>query len=162
MKVDKIYLDDELKNYYSNCLEEEIKLKKIDNGLIEPLRLISNSKNIRPIFSKKNKDSIGRNNHSYLVIAFTVNVESILLTEIKHYFLSKFNTDRNYKCSFIELNPYSKENGRAVTEVNKGSKWLIDAEYFNVNQIRFELKKGSKELHIEFWNELSSMLANLE
>lgn len=38
---------------YSNSLKEEIALKKIDNGLINPLRLISNCKNSRPVFSKR-------------------------------------------------------------------------------------------------------------
>ena len=156
----KIYLNNQLKNYYFNCLEEEITLKKIDKGLIDPLRQISNSKNIRPIFSKKNKDSFGRHNHSYISIAFESNIEEKLLTDIKPYFLSKYNSNKNYECNCIEIKPYNKKE-RATTKKNNGSKWQTDKDYFNVSQIRIDLKKGSKELHDEFWTELSAMLSGL-
>ncbi|WP_347922625.1 hypothetical protein [Pontimicrobium sp. SW4] len=154
------YLNDYLKKYYTDSLEEEIVLNKIDKGIIAHLRLIGNNESIRPIFSKKNKDSIDRYNHSYLSIAYESNIEKKLLTVVKPYFLSKYNSGRNYECNCIEIKPYIKEE-RAITEENRGSKWQIDSDYFNVNHIRIDLKKGTNELHNQFWMELSTMLSDL-
>jgi hypothetical protein len=158
--VNKIYLNKQLKDYYSDCLEKEICNKNIDDGIIEHLRLISKSENIRPIFSKKGKDSFRRNLQSYLNIAYSLNIESKLMTEIIPHFKSKFDSNDQMEFVYKEIEP-KVNSKRETTKENKGSEWLVNPDYFNISQIRFELKRGSLKQHEDFWNECSKLLSIL-
>lgn len=152
----KKYLNDSLKEYYSKSLIREIENKSIDEGIEDELRIISNSENIRPMFSKRGKH--GRNNKSYLSIAFTDIVEKLLLYEIQDYFIKVYSKNRRVKFEFLEIPPF-RNDGREVNEKNLGANWLIDEGYFDVNSIRFELKGGDEELHDRFWNDLADRLS---
>lgn len=81
MTTHRIYLNESSKKYYANCLIEEIEFNNIDNDIAEHLLSISKSNNLRPLFSKKSKDSIHKRDfHSFLQIAFTKEGEKSYLT----------------------------------------------------------------------------------
>lgn len=159
MTLQRIYLNDSLNKYYVNCLIEEIESNNIDEGLAEHLLSISKSKNVKSIFSKKGVDSINKRDlHSFLRIAFTKEAEIKLFNQIKPFFESKYGNIKQILFDCYERKP-SVSISRDITIHNKGAKWLVDSEYFNVSQLTFELKKGNKELHDEFWNELNRKLS---
>ncbi|MGM5471337.1 hypothetical protein ACS386_13750 [Flavobacteriaceae bacterium LMO-SS05] len=158
--MNKIYLDEDLKKYYANCLKTEIVLNNINQDLQDPLISINKSENIRTLFSKKDKHDLKNCLHSYLRIAFTSKVEQTLLTQIIPTFELNFNLNEKfeYKCSTID--PYIQPE-RKITKENKGSEWLINPEYFNVNQIKFDLQNGDSAIHDMFWAELNKYLSEL-
>ncbi|WMI66827.1 hypothetical protein RBH94_06595 [Aestuariibaculum sp. YM273] len=156
--MNKIYLDENLKNYYTNCLLEEIKLENIDKGIEDYLLLICKNNSIRPIFSKKGID-FGKH-YSYLKISYSKHSEDTILKKVIPYFETEYS-DNRYKCVCCEIKPYIQTK-RKVTIENEGSKWLVDSNYFNISQIRFELKGGSEDLHEKFWSELSLQLSELD
>lgn len=158
--LNKKYLTNDLKEYYSKCLREEIELGNIDKGLSDYLISISDSCNIRPIFSKKGKNITGNGLRSYLRIAFTKEIENILYNELVPYFMTNFNSNRKYRFKFKEIEAHSQEK-RNINEHNNGSKWLVDPEYFNVTQILFELKNGNQDIHEKFWHKLEEKLSIL-
>ena len=123
--MNKIYLNNQLKNYYSDCLEKEINLKNIDNGIIEHLRLISVCKNIRPTFSKKGKDSIGRYLHSYLDVTYTSNIERKLMSVIIPHFDLRYSSNDQSEFNCNEIKPRINQK-RKITKRNKGSEWFVN------------------------------------
>lgn len=155
--MNRIYLNDNLLKYYKEALVQEIENQSIDPEIAEYLLKISNSQNIRPLFSKRGKDLLGRNLESYLLIGFTSNVESILFNNVIPYFESNYNSERKIECKCFEVPPYVT-NERDANELNKGSKWLTDPNYFNISKIRFNLNGGTYELHNNFWIDLSKHL----
>jgi hypothetical protein len=159
MTLNRIYLNESSKKFYAQCLNEEIELDNINRSIVKHLLAISQSDNVRPIFSKKGNDSIyKRKLHSFLRIAFTKEAEKKLFNQVIPYFEKKYGNNNEYLFKWNEIKPY-KNIARNITDYNKGAKWLVDSEYFNVSQIIFELKKGNEEIHNKFWNELKSKLS---
>ena len=158
--MNKIYLNDHLKTYYTSCLREELLLGNIDQGIKDILLSLCEGKNVRPLFSKKGKHDIKNYLHSYLQFSFTSVVEHQLLTNIKPTLETNFSLNRQYDCNGSELPPRIQSK-REITEINKGSKWLVDPNYFNVSQIKFDLSKGDSKLHDKFWVELGDCLIKL-
>lgn len=156
--MNRIYLDDKLLQYYKEALIQEIDNKSIDDDIEENLLKISNSQNIRPVFSKRGKDMLGRNLASYLMIGFTSNVDKSLFNNIIPYFESNYNLTWKYECKCFEVPPYTNPK-MEITDANKGSKWLTDSDYFNISKIRFDLNGGTIELHNKFWMDLSDYLS---
>lgn len=158
----KIYLNKQLKDYYKHCLEEEIKLGKIDKNISNHLLTISKSKNIVPIFSKKGRNDISNNYfESYLRISFFEHIDSLIIENIRPKLEQKYSIEKDSEFMLKIIDPYIQIN-REINEKNMGAKWLTDPYYFNINQIEFKLSKGDDSLHNSFWNDLTNLLSGIE
>jgi hypothetical protein len=156
--LNKLYLNPDLLVYYKSALLEELELGNIDVDISTHLIKICDSNLIRPIFSKKGKNSINNKVlESYLRIAFTKEFYSKYLKEIVNNLNKKCNTQNKLRFSIIFIKPTIQEK-RERNEYNKSSKWLVDPNYFNISQIEFRLKNGDQELHDEFWKDLTYIL----
>ena len=159
--MNKIYLNEELKLYYSDSTEKEIALMNIPIELHQPLRSINNSENIRTLFSQKAQKKYGIGQlYSYLNIAYTLQIESTLLEEIIPALENEYRLKREIEFKYSIIQPYKQEI-REITEHNKGSEWLTNPEYFFINQIKFELQKGDAQDHDKFWEGLTKRLSKL-
>lgn len=158
--MDKVYLNSDLLIYYKSALLQELELGNIDADISTHLIKICDSKSIRPIFSKKGNNSINnRDLESYLRIAFTQELDFKRINLISKNLKEKYSIKYKLQFSSLIIQPYIQKK-REITTFNKSSKWLIDPNYFNVSQIEFRLKKGDKNRHQEFWNDLTSLLLN--
>lgn len=158
----RIYLNKQLKDYYKYCLEEEIRLGKIDKNISNHLLTINKSKNIAPVFSKKGKNDITNNYfESYLRISFFKHFENLIIKNIGPKLEQKYSIEKESEFMLKIINPYVQIK-RVTNEKNRGAKWLTDPYYFNINQIEFKLSKGDDSLHNSFWNDLSNLLSEIE
>ena len=128
---------------------------------IKPILININHNNcIQTLYSHKENCTDFLAKPSYLVIAFSKDVELIILRKIIPYFLARFNTDTksnfNYHYNYPKLT-----NDDKIKDGNSDLAARIDKEYFNINNIRFELTSNQKEIHDKFWEEIETKLKEL-
>lgn len=159
--MNKIYLNDELKELYSNALQKELSIGKIDKGISEHLIAINKSDNIRTIFSKRGSKDIGKGMITYLQIAYTSKIEKRLFEEIIPEITLLVERDLSGVFRWHEPQPRISSEIRDENEHNKGAVWLVDTNYFNISTIYFTLYDYDIESEDMFWNELRNQLCVL-
>lgn len=159
----KILLNDNLKIYYSESLEESIESDNefwdLDEGIKNHLISINNSKNVRTIYSKKGKDLANFRFESYLRIGYTEKIEQELFNKIIPLFFNKYNLSTS-EFSLEVIEPH-KQSERTKTKENNGMRCITDSNYFNITQLMFKLKSKNNNIQDEFWNELNNTLSVL-
>ena len=159
----KIYLNEKLKEYYSDSLLESIECSNefwdLDDGLENHLLSINKSENIRTIYSKRGTDLANNLFESYLVFGYTKKIEKKLLDKIIPKILTNYNIGRS-NCSLNLIEPH-KQPEREKNEHNNGMRCITESDYFNINQIRITLKDKSYDLHDKFWKDLNKTLSKL-
>lgn len=159
------YLTKDLKEQYESSLSEVIDchgcVGKIDDGLEEYFISITQSKNIRTVFSKEGNYSMRHSDlYGNLWITYTKEVEKKLNEEVAPNFISNFNREsKSYLYRSFEKSRTRKK--RNTTEENCGLKSIINSNYFNVAYLVIDLKGGSEDLHDKFWRQLDDNLSKL-
>ena len=145
----KKYLNPNLKKYYCDALEEAKKVGGfwgLDPDVESYLTTINKSKNIQTVMSKRGMDFAKHYFHSYLTIAFTVEVERKLFNEIKP------DLEKRLGIKIWEVSPHIQEPNVSTSG---------DPNYYNISVIRFDLKSKTKSEDKRFWDELQRILAEL-
>jgi hypothetical protein len=159
--MNKIYLNDELKELYSKALQKELSIGEIDKGISEHLIAINKSDNIRTIFSQRGNKDIGKGNRTYLRIAYTSKIEKRLFKEIIPEMTMLFERDLRGVFRWHETQPRISSELREENEHNKGAIWLVGTNYFNISTIYFTLDDYDIESGDKFWHELRNQLCVL-
>ena len=145
----KKYLNPNLKKYYCDALEEAKKVDGfwgLDPDVESYLTAINKSKNIQTVMSKRGMDFAKHYFHSYLTIAFTVEVERKLFNEIKPFL------ENSFKFKVMEIEAHTQEPNNSICG---------GLNYHNINVIHFELVSKTEKQDQQFWDELQKALSNL-
>lgn len=159
------YLNENLKSYYENAYEEvkatTNEFWKIDKGLAPFLEQINSNANIQSIYSKQSCYLGGYKLQSYLAIAYVRKVELTLFRKTIPFFISKYNSIRDFECTYEYRKPYKREDKHYSKDVIDLS-CVKDVDYFNINHIRLELVGIGPDEHEEFWHDLTKHMSSLK
>ena len=156
------YLSETTREYYSkalahirNCGDE---FWDLDPDLDKYIDLVNLSPNVRTMYSKRGRGTFGNGLGSYLTVCYAKEVESQILNEINSKLKTTFETKR--WCEFL-----SQLRQPKIEQENDGAnpylQYIVDPNYWNIYNIRFELKGGSSDDHDRFWTILSEELSKL-
>ena len=157
--MDPFYLNSEKRDYYSNawelarnCEDESLRPDDVE----EYIDRINLNGNVCTMLSKKGV--IGSDNNSYLTICYTKDVESKINKEITP------RLEKVFMNTYLRTFRIHKQRPQIVAE-DKGAhpclRYINDANYWNVHNIKFELNGGSLSDHETFWTILSNELSAL-
>ena len=117
----------------------------IESGITTHLNKINRNSNVQTLYSKCAKNCKNLSEESYLIIAYTRQVELRIFRKIIPYFIFNYN-DSYSICHYTFNEPYMREGNDLHPEVLNLS-CVDDPSYFNINHIRIELKNGGLNLH---------------
>lgn len=152
------YLNKTLKQYYLLDFEQVLLIKDPFWGIPETflrgvLSEINTSENIQTLYSKIKHEDDAEDDESYLVIAFTKDIET-RLTESLKTFASSFS--RN-SISIDKMPPSENLN---VGPANYQIGAINNKNYFNLHHFRITFISENTDLHEVFWVQLKELLVN--
>jgi hypothetical protein len=156
------YLDEAKRKFYDKALAHiracGDKFWDLDDNLDNHIDNINRNDNVRTMYSRRGKNRTGFGLESYLTICYTQEIEN----KIKDEFVPRLNSyfADNKQCSFVTYyNPPRVDIDNE--EAAEFLKYIEHPDYWNILNLKLELKGGNSEEHDKFWNLLSGTLSKL-
>jgi hypothetical protein len=160
--MDAFYLDNRRREFYDAALSHiracGDERWDLDEGLDGHIDFINVNDKVRTMYSRKGPNQLGSGMESYLYICYTRDVEDKIKNEVVPSLISSFANMRNCDFAFrFEAPQVNLDEG----EVSPCQKYIEHRDYWNVFNVKFELKGGNSGQHEEFWSILSTTLSRL-
>ena len=132
----------------------------ISSGLKDILIAINENPKVQSLYSHKETSDEWIPKPSYIVLAFTQDIELTIFREIIPYFQTCFNADNDCRFNYLYSYPIVKDKVKETNGANDLAS-LTDKEYWRINNIRFELTSNAKDINDKFWRDIQTKLSEL-
>jgi len=159
-----IYLTSDLKAFYTDDFTNNVLPCKdsfwgLPPEIVDILKTINKNINVQTLYSHKKYFDRLDGDDSNLTFTFTKDVELKIFREIIPYFIACFGLNNDSKFSYLFRHPVIKDKTGVKNVCNLAS--VIDGNYFNVNNLWFNLSSDKKEIHDKFWADIQTKLGQL-
>ncbi len=160
--MDDSYLNSVKREYYARALELIKSCQsdswKLDDLVEEHIDRINRNPRVFTMYSKRSPSAFGRNYSSYPTICYIREVEDKIVQEIAPKLTAAFENNDFRK---FEIHCRKPRIEVPAEGVGPHLKYINDPNYWNIYNIKFELKGGYSQDHERFWTILPDELSKL-